>query len=74
MTNLETRLEEDLPLCPPTSLPPPTIMTESVSHRLALGEAPRGARKPRVVVTGGSGKAGRSAVSHLASKGWEVIK
>jgi nucleoside-diphosphate-sugar epimerase len=48
-------------------------MTERPSHKLALGEYPRGPRVPRVVVTGGSGKLGRSTVSHLASKGWEVI-
>lgn len=45
----------------------------SASHPLALGEAPRGPRKPRVVVTGGSGKLGRATVQYLAEQGWEVI-
>lgn len=39
---------------------------------LTLGETPR-ATKPRVVVTGGSGKLGRSTVENLSSSGWEVI-
>lgn len=39
----------------------------------ALGELDRGHRTPRVIVTGGSGKLGRAAVSHLATEGWEVI-
>jgi len=50
------------------------MSTDSAKQALALGEAPRGPRKPRVVVTGGSGKAGRATISHLAAKGWEVIK
>ncbi|KAJ1021073.1 hypothetical protein NDA16_003859 [Ustilago loliicola] len=40
---------------------------------LTLGETPGRPLKPRVVVTGGSGKLGRSTVSHLASSGYEVI-
>jgi len=40
---------------------------------LGLGEFPRGDRKPRVIVTGGSGKLGRSTVRYLADEGWEVI-
>lgn len=49
------------------------MSTQTPSHTLALGEAPRGARLPRVVVTGGSGKLGRATVSHLSKKGFEVI-
>lgn len=45
----------------------------SFTNELALGEAPRGQRKPRVIVTGGSGKLGRSTVRCLADEGWEVI-
>lgn len=45
----------------------------SFTHELALGEAPRGPQKPRVIVTGGSGKLGRSTVNYLANEGWEVI-
>lgn len=50
------------------------MSSDTPSHTLALGEAPRGVKLPRVVVTGGSGKLGRATVSHLASQGWEVIK
>ncbi|SNX86920.1 related to NAD-dependent epimerase/dehydratase [Melanopsichium pennsylvanicum] len=39
---------------------------------LALGESTR-CVKPRVVVTGGSGKLGRATVAHLAASGYEVI-
>ncbi|UZJ56664.1 hypothetical protein CBS101457_005984 [Exobasidium rhododendri] len=49
------------------------MSTDALVEKLALGEAPRGSRKPRVVVTGGSGKLGRAAVHHLSSVGWEVI-
>jgi len=42
-------------------------------NALGLGEFPRGDRKPRVIVTGGSGKLGRSTVRYLADEGWEVI-
>lgn len=45
----------------------------SFTDELALGEAKRGERKQRVVVTGGSGKLGRSTVQYLADEGWEVI-
>ncbi|KAK5123348.1 hypothetical protein LTR85_002779 [Meristemomyces frigidus] len=45
----------------------------SFTNELALGEFPRGERKPRVIVTGGSGKLGRSTVNYLAEEGWEVI-
>lgn len=49
------------------------MVTASFTADLALGEAPRGSRKPRVVVTGGSGKLGRATVQYLADEGWEVI-
>lgn len=39
---------------------------------LTIGETPRTV-KPRVVVTGGSGKLGRATVAHLSSSGYEVI-
>jgi NAD(P)-dependent dehydrogenase (short-subunit alcohol dehydrogenase family) len=45
----------------------------SFTDKLALGEAKRGENKRRVVVTGGSGKLGRSTVRYLADEGWEVI-
>jgi nucleoside-diphosphate-sugar epimerase len=45
----------------------------SFTDKLALGEAKRGENKRRVVVTGGSGKLGRSTVKYLADEGWEVI-
>lgn len=45
----------------------------SFTKELALGEAQRGAKKPRVIVTGSSGKLGRSTVAYLADEGWEVI-
>lgn len=45
----------------------------SFTDKLALGEAPRGEAKPRVIVTGGSGKLGRATVRYLADEGWEVI-
>ena len=45
----------------------------SFTNELALGEAPRGPAKPRVIVTGASGKLGRSTVTYLANEGWEVI-
>jgi len=45
----------------------------SFTDKLALGEAKRGDRKPRVIVTGGSGKLGRATVNYLANEGWEVI-
>lgn len=38
----------------------------------ALGEPERKHEKPRVIVTGGSGKLGRATVAHLAES-WEVI-
>ena len=38
----------------------------------ALGEAQRNHDKPRVIVTGGSGKLGRATVAYL-SEAWEVI-
>jgi nucleoside-diphosphate-sugar epimerase len=44
----------------------------SFSARFALGEAQRKHDKPRVLVTGGSGKLGRATVEYL-SKSWEVI-
>lgn len=45
----------------------------SFTDKLALGEAKRGENKRRVIVTGGSGKLGRSTVRYLADEGWEVI-
>lgn len=45
----------------------------SFTAELALGEAKRGPRQPRVIVTGASGKLGRSTVQYLADSGWEVI-
>lgn len=45
----------------------------SFTDQLALGEAKRGERVKRVIVTGGSGKLGRSTVRYLADEGWEVI-
>ncbi|KAK4552851.1 hypothetical protein LTR86_009983 [Recurvomyces mirabilis] len=45
----------------------------SFTNELGLGEAPRGQAKPRVIVTGGSGKLGRATVQYLADEGWEVI-
>lgn len=45
----------------------------SFTDQLALGEAQRGPRTRRVIVTGGSGKLGRSTVRYLADQGWEVI-
>lgn len=45
----------------------------SFTDQLALGEAKRGERVRRVIVTGGSGKLGRSTVQYLADEGWEVI-
>ena len=45
----------------------------SFTEQLALGEAKRGPNKRRVIVTGGSGKLGRSTVRYLADEGWEVI-
>lgn len=45
----------------------------SFTPTLALGEAKRGAPKRRVIVTGSSGKLGRSTVAYLANEGWEVI-
>jgi len=44
----------------------------SFTADFALGEAQRPHPKPRVIVTGGSGKLGRSTVEHL-SRDWEVI-
>ncbi|KAJ9475755.1 Epimerase domain-containing protein [Pseudozyma hubeiensis] len=44
----------------------------SATTPLTLGESARPV-KPRVVVTGGSGKLGRSTVAHLSSSGYEVI-
>lgn len=44
----------------------------SFTSDFALGEAQRNHDKPRVIVTGGSGKLGRATVAHL-SKSWEVI-
>ena len=44
----------------------------SFQRDFALGEAQRKHDKPRVIVTGGSGKLGRATVEHL-SKTWEVI-
>jgi nucleoside-diphosphate-sugar epimerase len=44
----------------------------SSQHPLTIGESPR-ERRRRVVVTGGSGKLGRSTVTHLSQNGWEVI-
>ncbi|SJX65282.1 related to NAD-dependent epimerase/dehydratase [Sporisorium reilianum f. sp. reilianum] len=43
----------------------------SNNRTLALGETPRTA-KPRIVVTGGSGKLGRSTIAHLSTT-YEVI-
>jgi nucleoside-diphosphate-sugar epimerase len=45
----------------------------SFTDKLALGEAKRGDRVRRVVVTGGSGKLGRATVKYLSDEGWEVI-
>ena len=45
----------------------------SFTAQLALGEAKRGPNKKRVIVTGGSGKLGRSTVRYLADECWEVI-
>ncbi|OQO05907.1 hypothetical protein B0A48_10003 [Cryoendolithus antarcticus] len=45
----------------------------SFTQDLALGEAKRGPRTKRVIVTGGSGKLGRATVRYLADEGWEVI-
>ena len=45
----------------------------SFTDQLGLGEAPRGANQKRVIVTGASGKLGRSTVAYLANEGWEVI-
>lgn len=45
----------------------------SFTSTLGLGEAPRGPAKPRVIVTGGSGKLGRATVKYLSDEGWEVI-
>lgn len=45
----------------------------SFTDTLALGEAPRGPNKNRVIVTGSSGKLGRATVQYLANEGWEVI-
>lgn len=45
----------------------------SFTDTLALGEAPRGPNKKRVIVTGSSGKLGRATVQYLADEGWEVI-
>lgn len=45
----------------------------SFTDQLALGEAKRGDRVKRVIVTGGSGKLGRATVQYLADEGWEVI-
>lgn len=50
-------------------------MTRGFTAERSLGELER-PRKPRVLVTGGSGKLGRATVSYLASEeggGWEVI-
>lgn len=49
------------------------MAASSFTNELALGEAKRGPRTKRVVVTGGSGKLGRSTVQYLADEGWEVI-
>ena len=46
----------------------------SFTDKLALGEAKRGERVRRVVVTGGSGKLGRATVKYLADEGWEVAE
>lgn len=51
----------------------PADTASSFTDKLALGEAPRGDTKPRVIVTGGSGKLGRATVRYLADQGWEVI-
>lgn len=48
-------------------------IASSFTEKLALGEAKRGPNKRRVIVTGGSGKLGRSTVQYLADEGWEVI-
>ncbi|CDS01532.1 related to NAD-dependent epimerase/dehydratase [Sporisorium scitamineum] len=48
------------------------MSSTNTTHPLTLGETPRPA-KPRVVVTGGSGKLGRATVAHLSSSGYEVI-
>lgn len=40
---------------------------------LALGEIPGRKQLPRVVVTGGSGRLGRSTCQYLSDNGWEVI-
>lgn len=45
----------------------------SFTDQLGLGEAKRGPNKRRVIVTGGSGKLGRSTVKYLSDEGWEVI-
>lgn len=50
-----------------------TSSASSFTDQLALGEAKRGPNKRRVIVTGGSGKLGRSTVKCLADEGWEVI-
>jgi nucleoside-diphosphate-sugar epimerase len=45
----------------------------SFTDTFALGEAQRPHDKKRVIVTGGSGKLGRSTVKYLFDEGWEVI-
>ncbi|EST08119.1 NAD-dependent epimerase/dehydratase [Kalmanozyma brasiliensis GHG001] len=47
-------------------------MSGNSNTALTLGESARPV-KPRVVVTGGSGKLGRATVAHLSSSGYEVI-
>ncbi|TKY88430.1 hypothetical protein EX895_002782 [Sporisorium graminicola] len=49
-----------------------TIASNTTTPTLTLGESKR-PHKPRVVVTGGSGKLGRATVAHLSSSGYEVI-
>ena len=49
-----------------------TSTTTPSSVARTLGESERPV-KPRVVVTGGSGKLGRATVAHLSSSGYEVI-
>ena len=70
---------------PPLSSPPSSLSPCEIPHislimsassftaDRALGEAKRDLPSKRVIVTGGSGKLGRSVVKYLADEGYEVI-